>query len=438
MLPKVYTPTQSLEKYRELIPKDQMEEIQKLGKELKGLRLNLVNSTPRGGGVAEILKSLVPLMKGVGIRAKWYTIPPRDDFFKITKEIHNALQGKSYDFPFSHRKRYLHHMERTVQLMGDMKADAWVVHDPQPAGLIQYLPRFHPSICRLHIDLSTPNQEVWDFIAGFLESYDKIIVSSKQFVKPEFRKKTVVIPPAIDPLMPKNIPLDPAVAKQILRSYGINLQKPLITQVSRFDAWKDPLGVIKAYQIAKKKIPDLQLALVGFFMAMDDPEAVGIYHEVKKEAGKDLNIFLFSDPNLLGSLRVDTFTCAIQTGSDIILQKSIREGFGLTITEAMWKRKPVIGGKAEGIKTQIQSGHNGFLAAGPGEAAKRIVEIIQNPKLAERLGENAHQTVKEKFLMPRLLRDHLRILKRVVIEEKDGKRKNINSKKVIATLASYS
>jgi len=438
MLPKVYTPTKSLEKYKDFASKEQLEEIQELAKELRGLRLNLVNSTPRGGGVAEILKSLVPLMKGIGIKAKWYTIPPREDFFKITKEIHNALQGKNYDFPFTHRKRYLHHMERTAKLMRDMSADMWMIHDPQPAGIIQYLPHFHPSICRLHIDLTSPNQEVWDFIVGFLEGYDKIIVSAKQFVKPEIRKKTAIIPPAIDPLMPKNISsMDEAKAKPILESYGIDTKKPLITQVSRFDPWKDPLGVIKAYHIAKKKIPDLQLALVGIFTAKDDPEAIKIYHEVKKEAAKDSKIFLFADPDLLGSLKVDTFTSAVQAGSDIILQKSIREGFGLTVTEAMWKRKPVIGGEAGGIRIQIQDGQNGFLTVGPRETAKRIVEIIQNPELAKRLGENAHQSVKERFLMPRLLRDHLRVLKEVLTKNKNGKL-NKCSKKVLAALRSYS
>ena len=436
MLPKVKTPVQRLEKYKDLIPtlSGQFEEIEKLSRSLKDLKVNLVNSTPRGGGVAEILKSLVPLMKGVGIKASWYTIPPQEDFFKITKEIHNALQGKSYDFPFSHRKRYLRHIERSAQLMEDMEADIWVAHDPQPAGVIQFLPHFHPSICQLHVDLTSPNLEVWKFIAGFLEMYDRVILSSKEYVKPEIRKKTVIIPPAIDPLSPKNIPLGLRTSKEILKNYGISPHKPLVSQVSRFDPWKDPLGVIKAYQIAKKKIPDLQLALVGFFLARDDPEAMKVYVEVKKEAKRDPDIFLFSEPHYLGSLKVHVFVNAVQVASDIILQKSIREGFGLTCAEAMWKRKAVIGGNVGGIKIQIKDGQNGFLVSGPKETAEKIVKLIQNPQLSKRLGNNAHQTVKEEFLMPRLLRDYLKLFRKLIFKENKGEQRN---KEIMSILASY-
>jgi len=436
MLPKVKTPTQKLKNYKYLIQtlSGQFEEIEKLSRPLKDLKVNLVNSTPRGGGVAEILKSLVPLMKGVGLKASWYTIPPREDFFKITKEIHNALQGKSYDFPFSHRKKYLRHIERSAQLMKDMKADIWVVHDPQPAGVIQFLPHFHPSICRLHIDLTSSNLEVWKFMAGFLEMYDRVILSSKEYVKPEIRKKAVIIPPAIDPLSPKNIPLGLRASKEILKNYGISPHKPLISQVSRFDPWKDPLGVIKAYQIAKKKIPDLQLVLVGFFLARDDPEAMKVYVGVKKEAEKDPDIFLFADPHYLGSLKIHVFVNAVQTASDIILQKSIREGFGLTCAEAMWKRKAVIGGNVGGIKIQIKDGQNGFLVSSPVQAAEKIVKLIQNPKLCQSLGENAHQTVKEKFLMPRLLRDYLKLFRKLILKENKEEQRN---KEIMGILASY-
>ena len=411
MLPKVKTPIQKLDKYRSFIPKKQFEEIENLSKDLKGLKVNLVNSTPRGGGVAEILKSLVPLMKGVGLKAEWYTIPGREDFFKITKEMHNALQGKHYDFPFSHRKRYLYHMVKSATLMQDMKADIWVIHDPQPAGVIQFLPNFHPSVCRLHIDLSAPNREVWDFVAGFLEMYDKVIVSSEDFVRPDIKEEAIIFPPAIDPLKPKNQPLKLETARHILNSFGINIKKPLITQVSRFDPWKDPLGVIKAYQATKKEIPDLQLAMVGFFLAQDDPEGIKVFNRVKKESAKDPDIFLFSDPNILGSFKVDEFVNAIQVASDIILQKSIREGFGLTVSEAMWKGKAVIGGNAGGIKSQIKNGENGFIVDSIQETTEQIVKLIKNPKLREKIGKQAHLTVKNNFLMPRLLRDYLKLFK---------------------------
>ena len=414
MLPLVKTPTQKLEKYKSFISDELFEEIKNLTQQLKGLKVNIVNSTPRGGGVAEILKSLVPLMKGEGIKAEWYTIPPREDFFKITKEIHDALQGKEYIFPFWHRVRYLQHIERSASLMRDMKSDIWVIHDPQPAGVILYLPQFHPSICRLHIDITSPNKETWNFFAGIFRMYDKIVLSSKEFIKKEIKEKVVVFPPAIDPLMPKNQSLDLTAAKGILKNYGIDTSRPLISQVSRFDPWKGFPEVIEAYLLAKKKIPGLQLAMVGFFLALDDPEAAKIYKLVKSKSEKNPDIFLFSDPQMLGSLKVDDFVNAIQVGSDVILQNSIREGFGLSVTEAMWKRKAVIGRRTGGIKLQIQNSENGFLVSNSKELVKIIIQLIKNPELAKKLGETARETVKEKFLIPRLLRDYLKLFKELV------------------------
>lgn len=414
MLPLVKTPTQKLERYRGIISDELLEEIKNLTKNLKGLKVVHINATPRGGGVAEILKSLIPLMKGVGLKAEWYTIPPGEDFFKITKEIHNALQGKEYAFPIWHRARYLQHIEKTAFLMKDMKADIWVVHDPQPAGVILYLPHFHPSICHLHIDLTSPNHEAWNFFVGSFRMYNKIVLASKEFIKKEIEEKAVIFPPAIDPLMEKNQALGLKKAKEILESFGIDVEKPLISQVSRFDPWKDPLGVITAYKLAKKKIPDLQLALVGLFLAQDDPEAIKVFKETEKLAKRDSDIFLFSNADQIGSLKVDTFVNAFQTASDIILQKSVKEGFGLTVSEAMWKGKTVIGGNVGGIKLQIQDGKNGFLVSTPKEAATRIIQLIKNPQLTEKLGKSAKETVREKFLMPRLLRDYLKLFKELV------------------------
>jgi len=300
-----------------------------------------------------------------------------------------------------------------------MKADIWIIHDPQPAGVIQYLPNFHPSVCRLHIDLTSPNLETWRFIRGFLGMYDLIIVSSKKFIKPEIKNKTVVIPPAINPLTLKNQALDLKSAQEILTSFGIDVKKPLISQVSRFDPWKRPLEVIEAYKIAKRKIPHLQLALVGFFLAQDDPEALSIFKKVKKKAEGDPDIFLFADVNLLGSLKVDIFVNAIQVASDIILQNSSREGFGLSVTEAMWKGKVVIGGKAEGLKTQIKNGETGFLVSSPKEMARKIVQLIQNPQLARKIGKKAHLSVKKNFLITRLLKDYLNLIK--ILKDKNIK-----------------
>ncbi|MDP3990749.1 MAG: glycosyltransferase [Candidatus Nealsonbacteria bacterium] len=436
MLPKIETSTKKLEDYQHIINKKQFEEIKVLANDLKGLKVAMVNATPRGGGVAEILRSLVPLMKGVGLKAEWYTIPPQDDFFKVTKEMHNALQGKNYDFPFSHRKKYLRHMERTAKLMQDMKPDVWVINDPQPAGVIQLLGNFHPSICHIHIDLSAPNEEVWDFISGYLEMYDAIVVSSKDFVKPEIKDKAVVFPPAIDPLLSKNVPLDLNSAKRILQEFGLNPNRPLISQVARFDPWKDPLNVLQSYKIAKKKIPGLQLALLGFFEAQDDPEGAKVLKVVQQAVGKDPDVFLCADLNLLGKIKIDDFVNAVQVVSKVILQKSIREGFGMSVTEAMWKKKPVIGGKASGIMMQIRNRENGFIASSPAKTAERIVELIENPGLSAKIGQEAHLTVKSNFLMPRLLRDYLKLLKKTA----NGNRKDINfqaRKNLMNTLACY-
>ncbi len=415
MLPRVKTWPKKLEGYQKFTTKKQLEQIKHLSQELKGLKVAMVNSTPRGGGVAEVMKSLVPMMKGVGIKVEWYTIPGREDFFKITKEMHNALQGKQYEFGFKARKRYLKHMERTACLMQDMRPDLWIIHDPQPAGTIQYLSNFHPSVCRLHIDLTTPNREVWDFVSGYLAMYDRVVVSSKDFVRPEVKKKTIVFPPAIDPLSPKNQPLDVKNCREIIKSFGINPNRPLVTQVSRFDPWKAPMEVVKSYQLAKKKIPDLQLAMVGLFLAQDDPEAIKVYKEVRKATGGDPDVFLFADPKYLGGLKISTFVNSIQGASDIILQNSKKEGFGLTVAEAMWKEKPVIGGGAAGIKYQIKQGKNGFVASTPKEMSERIEELIKDPQLASKISRNARRSVKRNFLMPRLLKDYLFLFKHLIL-----------------------
>ncbi|MFA5083819.1 MAG: glycosyltransferase [Candidatus Paceibacterota bacterium] len=414
MLHKVRTSVQKLEDYENLISAGLFRDIKRLSEELNGLKVNMVNSTPRGGGVAEILRSLVPLMKGVGLKAEWYNIPPKEEFFKITKEIHNALQGKEYEFPFWQRVNYLQHIERSAFLMREMKPDIWVVHDPQPAGVILYLPHFHPSVCHMHIDLTAPNKEAWDFISGFLGLYNKVILSSRDYVSKDMKEKAVVFPPAIDPLSSKNQVSRIAFPKNFLKNFGIDPSRPLISQISRFDPWKGFPELIEAYRLAKRKIPGLQLALVGFFLAKDDPEGMKIYKLIKEETKKDSDIFLFSDVRMLGSVKVDEFVNAIQRVSDVILQNSIREGFGLSVTEAMWKEKAVIGNKAGGIKIQIKNGKNGFLTSSPEETAKKIIRLIKNPRLTKKLGKAARETVKEKFLMPRLLRDYLKLFKELL------------------------
>ena len=414
MLPQVKTPIRTIKDYQGIISDSLFEEINDLAKDLKGLRVVHIKSTPRGGGVAEVLKSLVPLMKGVGIKAQWYTIPAREDIFEITKGIHNALQGKDYNLSSSAQRKYLEYLKETAFLMEGMRSDIWIIHDPQPIGIVSYFPKFHPSLCRLHIDLTCPNEKVWGFLVSFLKEYDRIILTSQDYIKPEIKEKSIVFSPGIDPLTFKNQQMDKERAKRILESVGLSVKKPLISQVSRFDIFKDPQGVIEAYKIAKKEIPSLQLALVGFFLALDDPEAIGVYEKIKKESGGDPDIFLFANADKLSGLKIDTFINAVQTISNVVLQKSIREGFGLTVAEAMWKRKSVVGGNVGGIKLQIKDGQNGFLVDNPQEAGERIIQLIKNPGFSEKLGNKARETVRKNFLMPRVLRDYLKIFRELV------------------------
>lgn len=415
MLKEVKVGKKRISDYKGIVSSDILEEIGFLSKELKGIKVNMINSTPKGGGVAEILNSLIPLLRSVGINASWYTIPEDEKFFNLTKEIHNALQGKKYLLTKELKKRYKNHMQKTAEMAKDMSADVFVIHDPQPAGIIDYLPNICPCISHVHIDTSNPNKSVWDFIKPFILKYDRIIFSEKSFRQPDIPlDKVAIIPPAIDPLTEKNNPLSMVKAKRILRDFGIDTKRPLISQISRFDPWKNPSGVVRAYRMAKKEIPGLQLSLVGLLLASDDPEAAKVYHEVEKKTKGDPDIFLFFNPDRLGNLTVDRFVNAFQTGSDIILQNSTKEGFGLTVSEAMWKGKAVIGGNVGGIKIQIQDKENGFLVSSSNQAAKRIIELFNNPKLKVDIEKKAKKTVLEKFLMPRFLRDYMLLLKDVV------------------------
>jgi trehalose synthase len=415
MLPIVKTEKKNFDDYKNLIEPELFKEVKSLAKDLKSLKVVMINATPRGGGVAEILKSLIPLMNNLGIQASWQIIPPREEFFNLTKEIHNALQGKTFSLSYESRKLYQHYIEKTASLMIDEKeVDFWVMHDPQPAGLIQYLPdsEFDPVICRIHIDTTSPNKEAWNFIKGFLAQYDKLVFSSKDFIHPDIANNQIsIIPPAIDPFTEKNKEIDFKEAKDILSAFGVDVLKPLITQVSRFDPWKDPIGVIQTYRKIKEEIPEIQLAYLGLFLASDDPEAEKVFEQAKKEANKDKDIFLFSNTSHLGSLSVDRFVNAFQTASDVILQKSIREGFGLTVTEAMWKGTPVVGGNVGGIKLQIEDGKNGYLVSNIEQAAKKTIKLLKDNKLRARMGKEAKESVRKKFLIPRLLRDYLKLFK---------------------------
>ena len=369
----------------------------------------MLNATPFGGGVAEIFKSMIPLLQSIGVEAHWYVMPASEEFFAVTKSFHNALQGAELDLSEEMKQIYLGHSEKTARMMKGLKADVWEIHDPQPAAVGNYLDLKH-TIWRCHIDTSTPDKGVWNFLRPYIESYDELIFTMPEYVHGDLRLDSLnFITPTIDPLTIKNRPLGEEFARAMMQALGIDISRPLVTQVSRFDPWKDPKGVVDAYRLAKEELPDLQLALVGS-MANDDPEGQEIYRDVEAYVGKDKDIFLFTNLTGVGELEVNAF----QTFSEVVIQKSIREGFGLTVTEGMWKSKPVIGGNVGGITVQIKDGETGYLVDSSKECAERIVELLKDKKKRERMGERGREHVRQNFLPPRLIRDPLRLYRKLL------------------------
>jgi len=383
-----------------------------LAKKLKGRRIFHVNATEMGGGVAEILKSQVALERGLGIDSRWYVIRPSGTFFVITKKIHNLLQGKDGKLTKTEKEYYTKESCRIAKDLNELftkeKPDLIVIHDPQPLTIVGCEIAIHaPKIIRLHIDLSTPNEEVMNFFEKYVEKYELAILSRKDY-RPKWLppKKTKYIMPAIDPLEAKNRALSLKEAKRIIGGFGIDISRPIIAQISRFDPWKDPAGVIRAYYKTKQIIPELQLMLVGFFQALDDPEGEEMFAKIEKHAGDDPDIYLFADTGHLTDVNNEMFVNATQVVSDIIIQNSYREGFGLTITEAMWKGKVVIGGKAESLKLQIKNGKSGYLAKNEREMSELIIKLLKNPKLINKVGKEAKKSAEKNFLLPRYLKEN--------------------------------
>ncbi|MBI2939204.1 MAG: glycosyltransferase [Chloroflexi bacterium] len=394
----------SLDAYRGLVRDELIADVERLARPLRGLRVVHLNATPTGGGVAEILRSLVPLMRGIGLRADWLVLSRDLAFFAVTKRLHNLLQGKPGELSSGEQEVFLRHNELMAAELARVVADVWVIHDPQPLPVIATHPNLHPSIWRCHIDTSTCSAAIRDFVLPFVTQYDRVVFTLPEYVFPELdREKTLFISPAIDPLVAKNIPVDREVARRLLHKLGIHPRRPLVTQVSRFDPWKDPMGVIDAYRRARQRVSDLQLAMVGVMAAQDDPEAVTVFDEVRRHAGSDADIHLYTQALQVGDIEVNAF----QSASEVVVQKSIREGFGLTVTETMWKGLPVVGGRAGGVAVQIRDGETGFLVDSVEECADRIVLLLQDRDLAERLGRAAREHVRHHYLMPALLRDYL-------------------------------
>jgi trehalose synthase len=394
----------SLAEYATLVSRGLMEEISRLAEPLQGKRVLHVSATAFGGGVAEINYTLVPLMADAGLEVEWRIMAGADEFYAVTKAIHNALQGDPRSFTDDDRAIFARYNAQNAAELAPDDYDYVIIHDPQPAAMIDAFDRRRAKwIWRGHIDFSTPNPQALDLLLPSIRRYDTCVFHMREYVPPAGGLQRVAIwPPAIDPLMPKNMALSPEDAAYILDQFGIDVERPLLTQVSRFDPWKDPLGVIDAYHLVKERFPDVQLALVGS-MAHDDPEGWEYYNRTVEHAAGDPDVYILSNMNNVGAVEVNAF----QVHSQALIQKSTKEGFGLTVTEALWKARPVVAGRVGGIVAQIEDGLTGWLVDTPGECAQACIEILRDPPEARARALAGKEFVRRNFLTPRLLRDWL-------------------------------
>ena len=406
----------SLADYASLTGRPLTEQISALAERVAGKRVLHLSATAFGGGVAEILYTLVPLMRDVGLEAEWRVMYGRDEFFDVTKGIHNALQGSPHGLGDGQKEIYqMYNRLNGEALDGDF--DYVIVHDPQPAAMVEHASDAAAHwIWRCHIDLSTPNEDVLGFLLPWLARYDAAVFHRRQYA-PAFdgMPPAYIWAPAIDPLAPKNMALSAEDAAFIVDQFGIDVGRPLITQVSRFDPWKDPLGVIDAFRTVQRSHPGIQLALVGS-MAHDDPEGWDFYNQTVAYAANDPDIYILSNLNNVGSVEVNAF----QVHSAVVLQKSIREGFGLTVSEALWKARPTVAGNVGGIVDQIRHGETGWLVASSAECADACLEILDDRGRAREIALAGKEHVRRNFLTPRLLRDWLALFNRMLGNETEG------------------
>ncbi len=406
MLQEVALGPRSLADYTHIAGKALIERIRELAAPLEGKRVLHVSATAYGGGVSEILYTLVPLMRDIGLDAHWQVILGREEFFNVTKLMHNSLQGDPQAISAEQWEVFhAYNLMNAHSLDGDW--DLIIVHDPQPAALLEHAPdRGKRWVWRCHIDLSAPNKRTLRRLLPLIRDYDATVWHMEQYV-PEKLDGGVkkIMPPAIDPLSPKNMALSPDDAAFVCEQFGIDPERPLICQVSRFDPWKDPVGVIDAYRAVREEVPDVQLALVGS-MATDDPEGWEFFNSTTRHAEEDPDIKILNNLNNVGAIEVNAF----QSQADVCMQKSIREGFGLTVTEALWKGRATVGGDVGGIPLQIEDGVSGYLVSSPEEAAARTTAILKDPELAKSLGRAGKERAREHFLTPRLLRDWLDLM----------------------------
>ena len=402
MLEQVKVPPLSLDAYQEAAGEEAVAEVRRLAEPLRGARVLHVNATRFGGGVAEILPTLTALMIDAGLRAEWRVIPGDDAFFNVTKALHNGLQGEGAKLSEEMRETFRQASQRFAEAF-DGDYDYAVIHDPQPAAMRSLLPEAGGKwVWRCHIDLTTADPEHWGFVRQYVEAYDAAIFTLPDYVQPDLELDVLAfIPPSIDPLSPKNVPLDPAVVDEVVSRFGMDPQRPLLLQVSRFDPWKDPHGVIDVYRAVKKEIPEVQLALIGS-MASDDPEGWQIYKDVLRYAGPDGDLAILTNLDGVGALEVNAF----QRASEVVLQKSLREGFGLTVSEALWKEVPVVAGRVGGIPMQLGD-TGGRLVGNVKGATAACLELLADPALRQELGAGGRERVRRYFLSTRNLRDYL-------------------------------
>jgi len=392
-----------LNAYQRVAGKDAVDHLQQLSAPMKGAKFVHVNSTRVGGGVAEILMKMVPLMNELGIDTSWEVITGEDKFYQCTKSMHNALQGDPVNITSDLLKAYEETNAKNAETLRPILEDAdyVIIHDPQPAPLLSLCPnRKGKWVWRCHIDASKPYPPVWNYLSQYVKDYDASFFSLADFAQ-QLPHTQYLIPPSIDPLSEKNMELSQAEIDSTYEEFNLDRTRPIMLQVSRYDRFKDPIGVIQAYKLVKQSIPEIQLVLAGGG-ATDDPEGEEVLKEVRDSAGNDTDIhILLLPPDAHKTIN------ALQRLSDIVLQKSLKEGFGLTVTEAMWKGKPVIGGNTGGIRLQITNHHTGFLVDTPEGAALRIQELLQNPDKMKEMGKQAKEYVRENFLNTRHLREIL-------------------------------
>jgi len=410
LLERVPLLDKSLDDYAAVVEPGTLERIRELAEPLRGARVLHVNATAYGGGVAELLATHVALLQDIGIDAEWQVIHGSDEFFAVTKSVHNGLQGADIEWTQAMERVYLERvLDNALLIEGDW--DFVVIHDPQPAALRDYVrarglsPEDTKWIWRCHIDLTDANARVFEFFRPFIEQYDASVWTMPQFVPSSLSMERVVFaPPCIDPLSVKNLDLPLQFVDEILKQYGVRVRDPLMVQVSRFDPWKDPIGVIEAYRIVREEIPDVQLVLAGS-MATDDPEGFHYWELANEARAGDTNVHLLSNIQQIGNVQINAF----QRAAEVVMQKSLREGFGLTVSEGFWKGRPVVGGRCGGITLQIEDGVNGYLVDDVETAAKRAADLLRDPERANEMGVAGREHVRKNFLSTRELEDWLRL-----------------------------